>query len=198
MNFAVDTAIEPPAFSDAQNARSRAVLAAEINLTWGRGPADIIRCGQLLREARDELGNDAFKVMVKTELAFDASVARKLKLIAANETICAHVHKLPACWSTIYELSQLTVGTLEAAIADGLIHPRMQRKDAIALRPAKPVDKPATAGSVVTTNPTELITVWQAASLEQRRALLDELGMQVFVRRRPLRCWPICGIASSM
>ena len=119
------------------NARSWKTFADQINGTWRKGAGNFIDCGKLLAEANDELPRDAFNILIKSKLDFEASVARKLMRIAANEILCAHVHKLPPCWSTLYELSQLTESTLKAAFADGTIHPGMQRKDAVALKPPK-------------------------------------------------------------
>ena len=45
-----------------------------------------------------------------------------------------HKLKLPPHGRTLYELCKLSDDVLEAKLADGTIHPGMQRKDAIALR----------------------------------------------------------------
>jgi hypothetical protein len=142
MDVSLDTTVIESASDGASNARGSKIFADLINGTWRKGAANYIDCGKLLREANDELGRGAFNVMVKTKLDFEASVARKLMCIAANETLCAHVHKLPACWSTLYELSQLSVDALKAAFADGSIYPGMMRKDAIALKPTKTPPNP--------------------------------------------------------
>jgi hypothetical protein len=175
MDVNIDTAVIESTSDDTSNARSWKAFADAINGTWRKGAANYIDCGKLLCEANDELRRD-FNMMVKTKLDFEASVARKLMCIAANEILCAHVHKLPACWSTLYELSQLSVGALKAAFADGSIHPRMMRKDAIALKPSKPTKTPAKSAAKPATDSTELSAAWQTASPEQRQAFLDALG----------------------
>jgi hypothetical protein len=108
--------------------------AALINNAWRRGAADFIQTGRYLLEAKEELDRDQFEALVKLQLDFDASVARKLMCIAGDRALCAHVHKLPPSWSVIYELSKLEDDTLEAAVADGRVNPKMQRRDAVALR----------------------------------------------------------------
>jgi hypothetical protein len=170
-----------PALADTSahsNARTWKDFVALINTSWRKSAGDFIACGRHLIAARDELACDAFNVMVKSKLDFEASVARKLLCIAANETLCAHVHRLPPCWSTIYELSQLSESVLKAAFADGRIHPGMMRKDAITLKPAKKTTaKSAAAGKTsASTNPTELSTVWKTASADQRQRFLDQVG----------------------
>jgi hypothetical protein len=100
-----------------------------INGTWGKHAADFIAVGRYLREAKDELTRDEFEALIRLRLAFDGSTARKLMRCAAKAILCAHVHELPPCWGTIYELSKLADEILEAGFANGLIHPGLQRRD---------------------------------------------------------------------
>jgi hypothetical protein len=141
--------------------------------SWRKSVGDLIACGRHLVEAHKELSRDAFNAMVKSKLEFEASVARKLLRIAANETLCAHVNKLPPHWSTLYYLSQLSESVLKAAFADGKIHPDMMRKDAIALKPL-----PATAAKpkAESSPPSDLSAAWSSASPDQRRDFLDQVG----------------------
>jgi hypothetical protein len=120
------------------NTRSQKEHKARINEAWLKGTAAYFETGQYLLDAKTELDGDAFEALSKQELHFDPSVGRKLMRIASNSVLCAHVHKLPNSWSTAYELSKLDDDILKAAIADGRIHPKMERKDAVALRPKKP------------------------------------------------------------
>ena len=62
------------------NVRSWKSFAKGSMAFWRKGAADFITCGECLSAAKDELPRDAFNVMVKTKLDFDASVARKLML----------------------------------------------------------------------------------------------------------------------
>ncbi len=156
------------AADSASNARSWRSFADPINANWGKGAGSFITCGQLLVEAREELARDAFTVMVKTRLAFDASVGRKLMLIASNPLLCAHVHKLPPCWSTLYELSQLEEGVLKSALDSGRVHPGMGRKHAIELKPSKP-KKPKTETETEASN---FLAAWKAASPRSASTLL--------------------------
>jgi hypothetical protein len=169
---AVETAIVPPA-----NTRSWKDFVPLINGSWRKGAGDFIECGRYLAEARDELSRGAFDAMAQSKLEFKGSVARKLICIAANETLCSPGNKLPPYWTILYLLSQLTEGTLKAALSDGRIHPGMSRKDAIALKPAKKTaTKSATAKPSASTNPSELSAVWNIASAGQRQRFLDQVG----------------------
>ena len=144
-----------------------------INGSWRKGAADFIACSRhLIARARD-----AFNVMVKSKLDFADSVARRLMHIASNETLCSHVNRLPPCWSTLYYVNQLSESALKAAFADGRIHPGLMRKDAIGLKPKKPVTKQTTTETSSVAAPAELnLDWWNGLPLVQRRAFLDLLG----------------------
>jgi hypothetical protein len=74
--------------------------------------------------------------MLEEDLLMEASVARKLRLIADDPILNtrAHVHALPASWGTLYELHKLKPELLQALIEDGTINSKMSREEAIALR----------------------------------------------------------------
>jgi len=150
------------------NARSWKFFVDKINMLWRKGAGDFITCGQLLIEAKDELQRDAYKAMLK-KLHFEASVAKKLICVAKKTILGAHVHLLPPCWSTLYELSQLKDDALNAALADGSIHPGMHRRDAVALRkpPRTTTSSPSTPLSKA---------AWSKATVEERRRFLDAIG----------------------
>ena len=155
------------------NARTWKFFVDKINGSW-RGAGDFIACGRYLIEAKDELRSDAYSAMLK-KLHFNVSTAKKLICIAKNATLGSHVNLLPPCWSTLYVLSQLKADILQAAFADGTIHPGMQRKDAAALKSPKRKSKSTSSPSEEVPSP-DLNVVWNAASVEQRRDFLDGLG----------------------
>jgi hypothetical protein len=163
---------EAVASSYQSNVRSWKDFAALINTTWRKGATAIIETGRLILAAKAELDRDVFDSLLKLRLDCGDSVARKLLRIADNEIICAHGHKLPPCWTTIYELTKVKADALKAAFADGTIHPGMERKDAAALH------RPAGNGSKPETHPTfeALAKAWAAASESDHRQLFDQLG----------------------
>ena len=169
MDVNIDTAVIQSASDDAPNSRSWKIFADAINHAWRRSAWEFVECGRLLAEAKEELSPDDYAAM-NSKLDFNSSVARKLMRIAANEIICAFVHKFPPCWSTLYELSQVPKDVLTAALADGRIHPGMMKKHAVALRPPKRT--PVKTKSA----PTALGVVWKAASREERQTFLTGLG----------------------
>jgi hypothetical protein len=111
------------------NTRSWNEWVALINGSWRKGPEAFIETGKYLVDAKEQLPRDEFDSIIKLKLDFEASVARKLICIGSNPTIRAHGHKLPPCWTTIYDLSKLKPDILLAGIKSGAIHPRMKRKD---------------------------------------------------------------------
>jgi hypothetical protein len=157
----------------APNARSWKVFAELITSAWQKQAGAIIEVGRLLLAAKQELGRDELEALLRLKLPFDPSVARKLQRIAGNSVLCAHVHKLPPAWGTLYELSKLADGVLQAAIEDGRINPKMERKDALALRglPLKAPKKSA-----------PLLLAWRAASDKERIALLDTVSVVGFLK----------------
>jgi hypothetical protein len=119
--------------------------AARINAAWQKTVGGILETGDRLHDARtgpDQLPHGEFEKMVREDLNFDPSVARKLMAIASNAALAnrAHAHVLPARWMTLYELAVAANKgfDLEAGIASGDIHPRMLRKDVRALLPPPP------------------------------------------------------------
>jgi hypothetical protein len=170
----------------APNTRSWKYFAEQINAAWRKGPEAIIEAARYICEAGEELDRDQFEALLKLRLAFDASVGRKLKRIGENKVLCAHGHKLPACWTTIYELSKVPDDTLKAAIADGRVHSGMQRKDAVALRkpprdesPGGPEESGENDSPLSPPPPDPKLpfaAAWDAASSEEIRAKLDAVG----------------------
>jgi hypothetical protein len=155
----------------APNTRSWKVFRELITSAWQKQAGAIIEVGRLLLAAKQELTRDGFEGLLQRKLPFESSVARKLQRIAANSVLCAHVHKLPPAWGTLYELSKLEDEVLRAAIEYGRINPKMERKDATALRglPPKEPKEPK--------KPAPLLLAWQAASDKEKIALLDTVSV---------------------
>ena len=116
--------------------------AARINEAWQKTVDGVIETGLRILDARhgsDALEHGQFQKMLTEDLHFDASMGRRLMSIASNKVLSnrAHVHALPAKWGTLYELTVIENRgyDLEAGIASGAIHPKMERKDVKALLP---------------------------------------------------------------
>ena len=93
----------------------------------------IIECGRLLIAAKDELKHGEFLKMIENNLPFKRSTAQALMKIASDRRITKsqHVGCLPAHWSTLVKLIQLPDAAFEARIADGTIHPGLERRPAV-------------------------------------------------------------------
>jgi hypothetical protein len=83
--------------------------------------------------------------MIKEELPFEGSTARRLIIIANDDKLRdrAHGHNLPVQWRTLYELTKLTDEQFDAAIESGAINPKMERKDVKGLRDRENTTKKA-------------------------------------------------------
>jgi hypothetical protein len=79
-------------------------------------------------------GRDASRPMsrVATRAQRPPRTARRLMAVAQHPVIAkgTHASLLPPSWTTLYELTRLPEETLEAKIAEGVIHAGIERKDA--------------------------------------------------------------------
>jgi hypothetical protein len=98
-------------------------IVASITKRWRRDTEDIFEIGHKLAEAETDLGKDYKKLFGTGRLPFSEKVATKLKLIAANPVLGAHMHQCPPGWSTLYELTKIKDAKLEAAFDCGDITP---------------------------------------------------------------------------
>jgi hypothetical protein len=107
--------------------------AQRITACQRKGVASIIECGRLLIAAKDELKHGEFLKMIENNLPFKRSTAQALMKIAADGRIIKNQHAgcLPAYWSTLVKLTQLPDAAFEARIADGTIHPGLERRPAV-------------------------------------------------------------------
>jgi hypothetical protein len=133
--------------------QSRQYHAEYFNFCWKKSGETIIESSCALIAAKADLDPHEFEAMLDHDLVVSGSTARKLMLIAQKEVLCAHVHKLPPHWGTLYELTKVPDAVLLAAIEDGTVNPEMERKDAIALKPPRG-SAPVTAGDPPVTRPT--------------------------------------------
>jgi hypothetical protein len=178
-----------PGVPHQQNSRTWKEFRDLINSSWRKGAEGIIETGRYLCEAKEELEKDEFEALVRLRLTFDASTGRKLMLIARHKILCAHVHKLPPCWGTIYELTKLKDEVLLARIEDSSIHPGMKRKD------AKPRKKTSESPEPVSRNVTEkTVLAWleEKATAKQKQRVgeriltdIDEASIRKILKALP-------------
>ncbi|MDU8946116.1 DUF3102 domain-containing protein [Ovoidimarina sediminis] len=122
-----DTALQVSQWSHAIRAR------------WQDSVDAILDVGRMLTEAKANLPHGQFGRLFAEDnperLPFTDATARKLMAISRHAALGnrAHVHALPPAWGTLYELSKLPEDKLEGAFSAGLIHPEMERQDAVAL-----------------------------------------------------------------
>jgi hypothetical protein len=157
-----------------RNTRGWREFAELINGAWRKGAGAFIEAGRYLIEAKEELDRDQYDSLIKLRLEFDTSTAKKLICIGRNKILSAHVHRLPPCWSTLYELTKIEDEVLEAAIADGRVNPKMLRKDAAALLTPR-------ASIKGTTDPkSAFAAAWKVvkdAPVDERNAVMEAEGV---------------------
>ena len=107
--------------------------AQRITACQRKSVESIIECGRLLIAAKDELKHGEFLKMIENNLPFKRSTAQALMKIAVDGRIIKSQRAgcLPARWSTLVKLTQLPDAVFEARIADGTIHPGLERRPAV-------------------------------------------------------------------
>jgi hypothetical protein len=163
----------------AANIRSKAFFEGAIAAEWRNNVEGILRVGQLLNEAKDELDREVFGAL---KLPFVPRVSQMLRRIAAHPIIsnAKHASSLPACWYTLYELTKVDNDILVAALADGRVHPGLQRKDIrskiLGLSPS---------GVTAAKPATDLVMLMTAAAVADMTAAFADLGLDWFLHRMP-------------
>lgn len=114
-----------------------AAWALRINACWRKGIEAIIGTGRLLNEAKESCDRGEFENMLETDLAFQPRTAQRLMAIARDTRLTnpTHASLLPASWTTLYELTQLSDDEFDRGVEEKIIRPDMERKDVATIRP---------------------------------------------------------------
>src|SRR5262249_9615801 len=112
----------PPALSNRRSAEEFVRLITDRRI---HAVENIVAIGRHFKEASDELDHGEFGPMLK-RIKFSGPTARKYMAIAAHPVISnrSNWNALPPAWTTLYEMTKLPRGILEARIADGTITPQ--------------------------------------------------------------------------
>jgi len=114
--------------------------AARINEVLRQAVGTAVEVGLRIIDAREGLEHGDYIAMIEEDLHCQRAAAFKFVAIASNKTISnvSHEKHLPTAWTTLYDLTVAAKRglDLEAGIAGGTIHPKMERKDVKALLPA--------------------------------------------------------------
>jgi hypothetical protein len=113
--------------------------AARIKAFWHRTAHGVMEVGRDLNRVRLWVDKGEFTEWVRKELPFTLRTAERLMKVAKHPVLTdpTHVSGLPASWATIEALARLPEEVLRKAIADGRVHPKMERQDVAALDPNK-------------------------------------------------------------
>lgn len=112
--------------------------ADRVNSHYADAVGSIIAAGNALIDAKKELPRGHWQRLfaghpdaVRNPVRFTVNTAQRLMAIARHPGLsnAAHAQFLPASWATLYQLRKLDALTLERAIAEGRVHPAMQRAD---------------------------------------------------------------------
>lgn len=177
----------PGSFADTLQCDPEA-WSLRINACWRKGIEAIIGTGRLLLEAKDACDHGAFESMLKRDLAFQPRTAQRLMTIARDHRLTnpTHASLLPASWTTLYELSQLSDSEFERGVQENIIRPDMERKDVEIIRPPvhrERADHSDGQGSPVADNPVDPT----ASSLQQGLDTTNTHGTAAETSRGELR-----------
>jgi hypothetical protein len=105
----------------------------EIRPDFAQGNISIIAGAKKLIEAKRALKkrDGSFPRLVE-KLGMDLGKAERLMKIARHPVLgnSAHAPIMPVSWTVLYMLSALSAETLERLLADGTVHPGLERKEA--------------------------------------------------------------------
>ena len=107
-------------------------FADAISARWQDSVVAIIDVGKLLLGAKHALPHGEFGPMVESDrVPFGLGTAQRLMAIAGHSLLSntAHAPYLPSSWMTVYELTKAPDDTLDVWLADGTIHPEIQRHE---------------------------------------------------------------------
>ena len=121
-----------------QNIRARDEWTDIINNDWRRSVEGVVQAGRDLNEAQAQLSDRDFKEMIRDDLPFTRSTARKLQQIARHPKIGggAGTCPLPASWAVLVRLAALSVEEFEDAQTRGLIDEKTSKRKANAIATA--------------------------------------------------------------
>jgi len=103
--------------------------SSRINSAWRKTIEGVFETGRLIVAAEAAMPPEQFQYLVKNSLLFDRTTAWRLKAIAKDQRLVAHVQQLPASWGTLYEITKLPDEEFQQKLARGEINPNMQRKE---------------------------------------------------------------------
>ena len=107
-------------------------FADAISARWQDSVVAIIDVGKLLLGAKHALPHGEFGPMIEGErVPFGWRTAQQLMAIAEHSLLSntKHASHLPPSWATVYELTKASDEALGVWLADGTVHPELQRKD---------------------------------------------------------------------
>lgn len=148
------------------------IWAEKINNAFGFSTGWIIKAGELLAQAKKQLGHGQWSSLFQPGmLKFGLRTAEMLMEIARHPSFreSKNFSSLPNAWSTLHALRKLPVELVEQAIADGVIHSEMK------LAEAQQLVRTVEAG---TEQPQRRRALLEFNPARERKRLIDSLRLQ--------------------
>lgn len=117
----------------AKSTPTRRQWASQINAAWRKSVSAIFETGRILIAAKASLEHGQWETMCANDLKFNPRVAQMLMAIEEDRRLAKPkiFSLLPPAYTTIYQISQLEDGSLEARVADGTIQPNMKGRELV-------------------------------------------------------------------
>jgi len=107
----------------------------EISKLWSDAQHKFVLIGRYLTQAKQVLPHGEFEAMIERDLPFGRAVAHQLRTVAeAIDAGSLPVERLPANYSTVYQLTTLNDDERQAALDAGVIRPDVKRAEVIAFK----------------------------------------------------------------
>ena len=129
--------LNPLDTSEQDDAAEADRLIASVNRSRRKRTASVFETGRILLKARTRMSFARFEATLKSHaMPFSLRTAQRLmkvasdkRLVALSKQLTTHGSSvLPESYRTLELISRLSDAELEAKLADGTIHPRMERK----------------------------------------------------------------------
>jgi hypothetical protein len=192
------TTHQPTSAQDTSEATGREFFKKKIHYWWNKSIEGILETGWILVEAQATLSADEWAKFVKNDVPFDYSILRKLMKLAQDTKISDPKYKdrLPASWTSLYEIAMMTPATLELGVRKGVVvrtasfqslrafriqHDKPERKKGTAPQKSEPVSKAVLPDSLFESEPNaeEKETTTPATESTQTEAPLDKAAEEI-------------------
>jgi hypothetical protein len=110
-------------------------FADEIGRLWSDVQHKFLLIGRYLNDAKEKLPHGEFEALIAERLPFSPSIGRQLRTVASRlDQGVLPMARLPANYTTIYQILTLTPDELAQAETENLIRPDVTRREVVTFK----------------------------------------------------------------